>query len=437
VLGQLNEIFIQFNEFAKSSPVVAGIAGLWGASVVTFFLRGIPSRIFEFIKRQTTTTLVVNNHDNVYYSFLKWSTENNLNTLVRNLHFGNNKDGYGKGRITIGYGQSFFFFGRHIFRMSRNKEDAAQTREVKESITVTVLGRNHKIFDQLFTKILEMEKKDREKKKETLEINVWRHDYWRTGCTTYLRPMSTIILNKETRNNITGHIDEFLSDKDWYMKNGIPYRTGILLSGPPGTGKTSLLKGLCTHYGKDLYLLQLDGLTDKSFLDALSSVPPGSVIAIEDIDTCHASSSRVTPVAKSPARAEFERAVGINEVEATKDDSTSSMGLTLSGLLNGIDGVASGDDRILIATTNHPEKLDPALIRDGRFDLKVEIGYVSMEMLHSFFEKFYPDTKIPSDYKIKAGIAPCEVQTLIFKNRDNPEIVLEKLLDKPGKTVQY
>ena len=243
-----------------------------------------------------------------------------------------------------------------------------------------------------------------------MSINIWKGEYWAESYGVFKRDLSTIVLDKTNRKDLIGHIDSFINEKEWYIKNGIPYRTGILLKGPPGTGKTSLLKGLCTHYKKDLYLLQLAGMTDKSFLDALTRVPAGSIIAIEDIDTCSITTSR-------DIKKEKEQGTSLSDFST----------LSLSGLLNGIDGVASGDNRILIATTNHPEKLDNALIREGRFDLKLEIGYVSNEMLREFFKKFYPKHKIPKDYAIKENTAPCEVQTLIFSNRNNPDEVLNKL----------
>lgn len=161
MLIQINELFMQFNSFAKTNPVVAGIVGLWGASVITFILRGIPSRIIDFVKRQTTTTLVLNNHDDIYYSFLKWTTENNFNSLVRTLHFGNNKYGYGRSSISIGYGKSFFFFNKRLFSMQRIKEEASQTKEVKEVIYITALGRSHNIFNELFNKILLKEEEEK------------------------------------------------------------------------------------------------------------------------------------------------------------------------------------------------------------------------------------------------------------------------------------
>ena len=144
-----------------------------------------------------------------------------------------------------------------------------------------------------------------------------------------------------------------------------------MLSGPPGTGKTSLVKALCSYYNKDLYIVNLINMNDNILRDALSSVPEGAIVVIEDIDAGGIGITReVGTIAAGPGETEF-------------------MGTTLSGVLNAIDGVASGEGRILIATTNHIENLDQALIREGRFDLKASIGYMTDETYREYLGRFY------------------------------------------------
>ena len=413
MLEVANELFAQFNTFAKASPVVAGIAGLWGVSVLTFFFRGIPTRIWGFIKRQGTTSLVINNHDEVYHDFLKWTSKRNFNSFVRNLNF-NNGNFSGDSRVSIGYGTSWFFYKKHLFFMYRYKEEASQTKAVKEVIDITVVGRNQKIFDDLFKEIQDFE----EGETQYLTIKNWKNDYWRFGPEIYKRPMSTIVLDTKEKEKLIKTIQDFIDEKSWYVDNGIPYHIAILLYGPPGTGKSSLLRGLCTHFNRDLYMLSLTGLSDTQFLSALSETSDDSIIGIEDIDSCIATKMR-----KSSKKKKSKKKKSL--VEDAEDEAEGFSYLTISGLLNGIDGVSSGDNRILIATTNHPEKLDPALLREGRFGVQIEIGYLTREMLKEFFARFYPDFSIPKKFKLRKNVAPCEVQKLIFDNRQNPKEVLK------------
>jgi chaperone BCS1 len=100
--------------------------------------------------------------------------------------------------------------------------------------------------------------------------------------------------------------------------------------------------------------------------------------------------------------------------------------LTISGILNGIDGIAGSEGRILIATTNHPEKLDKALVRPGRFDLVKHVGYLNEESFIRMFNRFYPDNEI-SNIELKKDLTPATVQALVIANLNDPEKVLNEV----------
>lgn len=88
--------------------------------------------------------------------------------------------------------------------------------------------------------------------------------------------------------------------------------------------------------------------------------------------------------------------------------------VTFSGFLNALDGVASGEERIVFLTTNHVEKLDPALIRPGRVDLSVLIDDAHPEQALRLFEKFYVgrESDVPaSDVKKLAEVLVNLVQS--------------------------
>lgn len=120
------------------------------------------------------------------------------------------------------------------------------------------------------------------------------------------------------------------------------------------TGKTSFITALAGRLGYNICILNLAerGLTDDRLALALSVVPPQSIVLLEDID------------AAFPKRDE----------EFNKSMQHSSSDITFSGLLNTIDGVASSEERLLFMTTNHLDRLDPALIRPGRVDVIQHVG---------------------------------------------------------------
>lgn len=154
---------------------------------------------------------------------------------------------------------------------------------------------------------------------------------------------------------------------------GIPYRRGYLLYGAPGSGKSSFITALAGSLDLSICLLNLSerGLTDGKLTYLLSNLPDASILLLEDIDAAF-------PASRSRSHAKMEDA-GDGFVP----------GVTFSGLLNALDGVASSESRIVFMTTNHAERLDPALVRPGRVDLSLELGDADEHQVRLMFQKFY------------------------------------------------
>lgn len=421
MLETINQLFIQFTAFTKGNPVVAGVVSLWGLTVITFLFRNIPQRIWTFIKRQATTTLDLNSQDEIYFDFLEWVTTNKMHSFMRTLNLNNQRRGYGKSSLSVGYGNCFFFFKSHIFFMNRSEVEANQTEYTKERISISVVGRNQAIFKELFKVI----NKKNEEDKKYIKIYSWNTEYWSLLCRQFKRPLETVTLDKTAKEQLITHIETFARDKEWYRKNGIPYRTGILLQGPPGTGKTSLIKAICSKYNKKMYIINLNSTSDRGLERALANVPEGSIIVMEDIDGCSASLNRGKDIYEKPTKS-FKEVLDV--ISGDEDDSPERSFLTISGVLNAIDGAASSEDRIIIATTNHPEKLDKALIREGRFDLKLTVDYMDNACLKEYMRRFYPDYKLPRGFQVVPNLAPCKLQKLVFDNKNDPKAVAKEVL---------
>ncbi|EPQ51524.1 P-loop containing nucleoside triphosphate hydrolase protein, partial [Gloeophyllum trabeum ATCC 11539] len=161
--------------------------------------------------------------------------------------------------------------------------------------------------------------------------------------------------------------------KEWYHARGIPFRRGYLLHGVPGAGKTSLIQSLAGALGLDVYVVSIGrkGLDDADLAQLISELPERCVAVMEDID------------------AAFAHTVSRESSSSNEDSSSVGNGVTLSGLLNAIDGIGAHEGRILFATTNRYEALDPALCRPGRMDRHVEFGYASAHQARELFRVFY------------------------------------------------
>ncbi|KAJ7214490.1 P-loop containing nucleoside triphosphate hydrolase protein [Mycena pura] len=203
------------------------------------------------------------------------------------------------------------------------------------------------------------------------------------------RPLSSIILLPGLLDSLVQDAEEFLKSEDWYIGAGIPHRRGYLLHGPPGTGKTSTIYALAGALNLEIYSLSLaSNNVDDSFLQqAASSIPKNGIFLIEDIDCAF------------PSRADEEdepmEPMTVMRGNAMMARARAPRAITLSGLLNVIDGVGSEEGKLFFATTNYIDRLDAALLRPGRIDRKIEYALSTDEQTRALFVKFFPEARFP------------------------------------------
>jgi chaperone BCS1 len=141
------------------------------------------------------------------------------------------------------------------------------------------------------------------------------------------------------------------------------------LYGPPGTGKTSFIQALAGELDYSVAMINLSeiGMTDDLLAQLLTQLPEKSILLLEDVDAALVNRRQRDP------------------------DGYSGRTVTASGLLNALDGLAAGEDRIAFLTTNHIDRLDPALIRPGRVDMMVRIGEATRYQATQMWDRYYGD----------------------------------------------
>lgn len=148
-------------------------------------------------------------------------------------------------------------------------------------------------------------------------------------------------------------------------------------------------------------------MTDDFLTSCFDHLPDYCVVLLEDIDVAGLGKRRMLKNRKKGGKSEERSKKPPNRKPAEKDDSSL---VTLSGLLNVIDGVCSAQGRILIMTSNSVDDLDPALLRPGRVDLKVEFGMTTRNELVDIFKNVYnPDSAHSQDTSDTKQAHPLQV----------------------------
>jgi ATP-dependent 26S proteasome regulatory subunit len=249
------------------------------------------------------------------------------------------------------------------------------------------------------------------------------------------------------KSKFINDVDFFINNYEWYKNKGIPYTFGIFLYGKPGTGKTSLIKALANYTNRHILNINLKSIkTATQFTEIFQTknfgktvIPSNKIIIIiEDIDCltdiiANRSKNELNKPTKPNKNDNDKNNKNNNEITLINKDDNDK--LTLSHILNTIDGCYERNGNILIITTNHPEKIDPALIRPGRIDWSLNLDYLSKEMFNEMFCYFYSLTKkcfnklrkiIFLEYKL----SPAFFQNILKLNKNNINNCIDEINEK-------
>ena len=314
-------------------------------------------------------------------------------------------------RFQPSFGVHRFFHKGRLFQLKRENKTVIQdgwrgsSVRDEENITLTCIGRSTQPIKDLI-KVARDHYLNKEKSCTVVrrpapkEQRGRGRSVWMKVATRPSRPMETVVLDHEQKNRVLIDINEYLhpSTPRWYANRGIPYRRGYLFHGPPGTGKSSLAWAIAGVFGLDIYCISLvdPTLTEEDLGMMFTTLPRRCVVLLEDIDSAGLSKRQEEEIVEKPkpedeaaAKISAEITRAIKSVQKGGQNSKENQGISLSGLLNAIDGVASHEGRVLIMTTNFPDKLDEALIRPGRVDMKVKFTNATRSQICELFTRMY------------------------------------------------
>ncbi|CAN6914794.1 hypothetical protein Bca4012_088126 [Brassica carinata] len=248
----------------------------------------------------------------------------------------------------------------------------------------------------------------------------------------------TLAMDPVKKREIMEDLKDFAECQSFYRRTGRAWKRGYLLYGPPGTGKSSMIAAMANYLGYDIYDLELTEVKSNSELrKLLMKTSSKSIIVIEDIDC----SINLTNRGNKFNEPEMTlTGSGLGDESGNGNGNGNGNTITLSGLLNFTDGLWSccGSERIFVFTTNHIEKLDPALLRSGRMDMHVYMSYCTFPSLKILLRNYlgYEEGDLSDDVLKelegvveKAEITPADVSEVLIKNRRDKERAVRELLE--------
>jgi len=278
--------------------------------------------------------------------------------------------------------------------------------------------------------------------------------------------MLTFYMNEFTTNksfdNVYGshvtelkaRIDLFVNHPEWYIARGIPHTLGIMMYGIPGAGKTSTIKAISKMTRRHPFNIRLRECTSQKQLTNLFfnetvvvqtydgtkqtlKIPLNRrFYIIEDID-CLTDVVIDRDIKRQEAREAREARGASGDETRNEDEVAEGDSLTLSFILNLLDGVLETPGRLLAISSNKPERLDKAFVRPGRIDVRIEFKHANREFILDTFNKFYSLNWTLDDIPVTIEniFTPAEVMESLCNNFNHPESALEQLVSR-GKALE-
>ena len=404
-------------EALSQNQFLSGGAILAGAGIALAYLRRLPPLLYAWGSRRVITRVDILDRDEAFEWIVQWLAKHPYKNrcrlwTVKTSNAGNTNEVQ---QSTVGEkkkteiilspapGPHFFFYKKRLVVLRRHRQEGGDLKGgglgIQERFDLTIFTRQAGIVRSLL-----QEARAAANPEDSSTIRIYRSDWstWVLVRKQVVRPISSVILDDDSSLAVLEDMKEFGNAQDWYQERGVPYRRGYLLYGSPGNGKSSLVMALASELGRGVCSLSLSssGLNDQALISLFSEVPPGCIILIEDVDCA------------------FDK--------REQEDY-----ITFSGLLNALDGIVATEGRVVFMTTNHPEKLDTALIRPGRCDVEMEFTNATESQGERLFTKFFPNTEgLSKDFgRACAGgdYSMAHLQGVLIKNKNTPELALTSI----------
>ena len=414
-------MMLPIGELFKNQLVGGGLI-LMVTGAVMALLRQVPDKIYAWIRRSVTMSVTITDKDPLFEWAKLWLDSlpyaKKARRITCSLYREAGEDFSTESRVlfTPARGAHFFRHNGRFISLSFDKPETpsnnATTKsamQMMESLTFTVFGIRQKGIRDL---IVEISNFAAENERNRPQAYISGYGWWRRLPSFMPRRLDTVDLPPEDEKRILEAIQEFRKSRALYAARGIPYHLNFLFEGPPGTGKTSTASAICGYFGLNLHLLNIagPGMNDDRLVDLMLSLPRNTMLLMEDVDATvpeRKTKPKATPSDNTPA-------------DGASGKADEQSGVTLSGLLNCMDGITAPDGAIIVMTTNHPELLDPAMLRKGRMDIRIPFKPATEEQIVKMSSRLLPSHKLNGEahQMIEKGYTTAQVQAELLETFD-------------------
>lgn len=368
------------NQFFSGAALASAIMGM------TYQLKSIPRQIWSRVHRLIHYNVFVADKDDLYEALDIYMIKH-YSKKLRNVEAKTHEDG-----ISLSHDNDFvrLWFKRRRLTISKRRETlenaSASYNRYARSFSVSGYFCKKQI-SVLLQKALEYRKKYLEEKaleKKESESYVRQWGEWTVSKNSFIKKFKDVYLAE--KEAIIKDLEDFKNQEELYKRVGIPFKRGYLFYGSPGNGKSTLAGAIADYMKYDVYALDVSEMTTATdFMNAFRHIPNNSVVVFEDIDAIFT-----------------KRKKGDKEVKTN-----------FSTILNALSGINQKQNIITVITTNHVEKLDPALMREGRCDYKLEIKNPSKEIAEQYLSHVFDKPTKLSKFKSRSFV---EMQELVLRN---------------------
>jgi len=343
------------------------------------YLRAVPENVWQWFVGQTTMMITVKDDDAAFVWVKEWFLEREFLKRIRRVDLDTTMRAERVALIPAP-GKHWFWYGGRPFQawFLRSENTRERTARRIESLTFRTIGRRQAFLQHFVDDVVACHLR-----RLGVQSSLFTYDDgWDLAEGYAPRLLDSVILQPGEKESLVQDIENFRKSKQRYARLGVPYRRGYLLYGPPGTGKTSLVSALAAHFGLSIYSINLADFNDRTLLNAVNQVARNSVLLFEDIDCMKSSNARV------PSNSSTNYGT---QARNEKENAAERNGVTLSGLLNVLDGFYAPTNVLFMMTTNRIETLDEALLRPGRIDYKLYLGKAGDHQKIELYRRFFPE----------------------------------------------